>query len=219
MLDADVMISLSSGQAETIEPGKSLVVLIRPLGWDPALARAVGAGEYTVRVRYHGPAVGVVKEMRRVWPDKPLTNSWTGNAASVPVPIRIAESKHKCPALVWGDVADGLEAAGLRALRHPGRTPQALRDTATATFPQGTKIEVHVHVSGMPATRTFHSGPRPGDKATESVLIGDDDHERVLGHSCATAAGRGVEHWSLKPFQAAVLPAISIAVVPDRDSG
>ena len=178
MLDADIMMSLSSGQAETIDPGKSLVMLIRPLGWEPA--RAVGAGEYTMRIRYRGPAEGVVKEMRRVWPDKPLTSAWTGNSASAPVAIRIAESKHKRPELVWGDVADGLEAA--LELRHPGRIPQALRDTATATFPQGTQIEVHVHIrnAGDKDVSFWSETWRQDDKV---VLIADDDNEQVLGHS------------------------------------
>ncbi|MBI3861904.1 MAG: hypothetical protein HY290_08400, partial [Planctomycetia bacterium] len=214
MLEVDTMMSLSSGQAETIEPGKSLVVLIRPLGWDATLARAVGPGQYTMRVRYRGPGEGVVKEMQRVWPDKPLTKVWAGNAASAPISFRIAESKLKARELVWGEVTDGLEAA--IELRHPARTPQALRDTATATFPQGAALDVRLHVRNAGEKDiSFWSETWRQDDAV--VVIGDDGKEKTLEHSWYSGWAR-VERWTLKPGQSAVLPAISVAVVADREA-
>jgi hypothetical protein len=213
MLDGDAMLSLSSGIAETIEPKKSLVVLIRPLGWDAALADVIRAGEFTARVRYHGPAAGVAKEIQRVWPEKALANVWMGNAASEPVPFRIAKAKQKAPDLVWGDPVDGLEAA--IELRHPQQTPQSARDTAARTFAHGTQVDVRVHVRNAGETEvSFWSETwRQDDKF---VLIGEDGSEKALGHSWYSGWAR-VERWILKPGQVAILSAISLAVVPDKE--
>ena len=49
------MLNLSSGLAEKLEPGRSLVMLIRPLKWDAAIAWQLSAGDYRVAFTTLGP--------------------------------------------------------------------------------------------------------------------------------------------------------------------
>jgi hypothetical protein len=103
MLDSDAMGTVSAGLAETLKPTESLIVLLRPAKWDASLAWLLAAGDYKVRVRYHGPTAGVLQELKRVWPEKPLASVWTGAVASAEASFRIASDREdRGPELVWG---------------------------------------------------------------------------------------------------------------------
>jgi len=145
MLAVDLMLSLSSGSAETVEPGKSLVMLIRPTRWDPDLERRLAAGDFQVRVRYHGPTKAIIKEIQRHWPDQPLTRVWSENVTSAKIPFTIAaDPKVKLADLVWGKPENGLRAAV--EFRSAASTPRGRRDTATGTFPYGSRLSPHIHI-------------------------------------------------------------------------
>jgi len=148
MLDGDVMLTLSSGLAETIEPGKSLVVLLRPVKWNAAIAQRLTAGEYLVRVHYRGPSPGVVKELQAVWPDKPVSKVWSGDIVAEPVTFRVtgpppSDVPPKPRELAFGPIESGLQAAV--EFRSADDSAQAQRDTASNTFPHR-RIHVRSHM-------------------------------------------------------------------------
>ena len=215
MLDGDAMLTLSGGSAETIEPGKSLAILIRPMKWDTSLARRMAAGDFAVRVHYRGPGAGVVNEMQRVWPDKPLAGVWSGDVVSPAVPIKIVgDRENQPPELVWGDPVDGLQAAVEFAAE--AKTPQARRDTASATFPFGTRLAVRLHVKNTGDNAISFSSEtwRQDDGVT---LIDEAGKETKLAHSWYSGWPRS-ERWTLKPGQIAVLTCITLGIAGDDEA-
>src|SRR5262245_1644518 len=90
MVEGDLMMSLTGGSAETVEPGKSLVMLIRPTKWDHCLERLLTAGDFQIRVRYHGPTRAVIQEIAQHWPDQPLTRVWSEGIVAAQGTFRIA---------------------------------------------------------------------------------------------------------------------------------
>src|SRR5207249_3474303 len=111
MLDTDAMLTLSSGMVETLAPAKSLVMLLRPLTLHDSLAQLLTAGDYKVRVHYHGPSAGVLQALKSTWPEKSLSSVWTGDVASGEASFFAGEGGGKRPELVWGEEVKGLRAA------------------------------------------------------------------------------------------------------------
>ena len=164
MLDSDAMGVVSGGLVETLKPAESLVVLLRPVRWDRSLAESLVAGEYQVRVRYHGPAEGVLQKLRKTWPEKPLGRVWTGDVSSAEATFRIAdEPESKRPELVWGEPVKGLRAAV--EFRSRDNTAQSRLDDSRGEFPHGSRLSVY-STSGMSASRRSRSGPKPGVRTT-----------------------------------------------------
>ena len=209
MLGGDTMMSLSSGLGETIAPGKSLVFLVRPTGWDLATVRMLTSGEYQARLHYHGPAPAAQAEIKRHWPDKTVASAWNGDVVSAAVPFTIADSKERRgPKLMRGPESNGLEAAA--EYQSSARTAQGQRDTASATFPHGMRLGVNLLVKNVSEKDiSFWSETwRQDDKVT---LIDPDGKESVLTHPWYSGWAR-VERWTLKPGQVAVLPAIGLGI-------
>jgi beta-lactamase regulating signal transducer with metallopeptidase domain len=208
MLATDGMLSLSSSVAETLTPGKSLTMLIRPLHWDSSMAWNLFAGDFSVRVEYRGPSGAALKEMKRVWPKKPVAEVWTGAVASKPAAFRVEPVEAKRPALVWGETVKGLRAAV--ELRNAAPTPQARRDTATATFPLGSRLSVFLHVENVGTLPiTFWSETwRQEDTVT---LVDETGNEKPLGRPWYSGWAR-MDHWTLKPGQSALLPCINVGI-------
>jgi hypothetical protein len=209
MIDGDLMMSLSSGSAENIEPGKSLVMLIRPTKWDPALARRLAAGDFQIRVKYHGTTKAVSRTIGEHWPDQPLAHVWSEGVVAAQGPFKIAgDPKTRPTELVWGPVTEGLRAAV--EFRNAAATPQARRDTAAATFPYGGRVSPYIHVQNVSdkdisfSTETW----RQDDSAT---LIDGSGKETKIGHSWYSGWAR-MDLWTLKPKQTAVLPSITLGL-------
>lgn len=214
MLDVDAMLTLSGGSAETIDPGKSLVTLIRPTKWHASLGRHLTSGDYRVRVHYRGPGAGVLKELQRVWPDKPLAGVWSGDVVSPLVPFKIAGDRgSQPPELVWGDPVDGLQAAVEFVAE--SKTPQARRDSANATFPFGTRLAVHLHVknAGDEAISFWSETWRQDDQV---MLIDEAGKETQVAHSMYSGWPR-TERWTLKPGQVALLSSIALGIAADDE--
>jgi hypothetical protein len=209
VLDTDAMLVLSGGQAETVQPGQSLVCLLRPARWNSALAPLLVTGKYQAQVHYHGPTPAVVKELKRVWPNKPLNTVWTGDVASGRVAFSITDTPgNRPPKLVWGPANKGLQAAA--AYRNVGGTAQAWRDTATRTFPQGARLHVEFHIKNV-SEKNIVFWSETWIQDDKVVLIDAAGNEKPLAHAWYSG-WTNVEHWTLKPGQVAVVPAINIGV-------
>ena len=210
MLEADGMLTLSSGSAETIEPGKSLVILVRPLRWDPAFVRRMASGDFQTCIHYRGPSPGVLKEMQRAWPDKPLARVWSGDVASARTAFRIVgDPQAKLPELVWGDPVNGMRAAV--EFRSTAGSAQAVRDTAGATFPYDSQVAVYLHVQNVSDRELSFSSEtwRQGDAV---ALIDEAGKEMKVAHPWYSGWPR-TERWALKPRQSALLSSINLGFV------
>ena len=118
------------------------------------------AGEYRVRVRYHGPAEGVLQKLRKTWPEKPLGGVWTGDVSSAEATFQIAEEPEgKRPELVWGEPVKGLprqsSSAAATTRRNRGSTTVAVSSLMGAACR-------FISTSGTSASRRSRSGPKPG---------------------------------------------------------
>jgi len=209
MLDADLMMSLTSGSAETVEPGKSLVVLIHPTKWELDLGKRLAAGDFQIRVKYHGPTKGIIKEIARVWPDQPLTRVWSENVAASKAAFTIVrDPEARSRELVWGKAENGLRAAV--EFRSAATTPQGRRDTASGTFPYGSRLNPLIHVENVSdkAISFWSETWRQDDGIT---LIEDAGKETPVTHSWYSGWPR-IELWTLKPGQTALLSCITLGI-------
>jgi beta-lactamase regulating signal transducer with metallopeptidase domain len=211
MFGGDLMLMLSGGMAETVAPGKSLVVLVQPLSWEASMARAFAAGEYKVRVRYHGPGKDTLAQIKKHWPNKPLSGAWSGDVAAGEAAFRITgERKEK--ELAWGPPTGGLSAAV--ELRSPANTPQAARDNAAGTFPLNSQVNVRLHVKNV-GQRDVSFWSETWRQDDGVALIEADGSEKNLSHAWYSGWAN-MEHWTLKPGQVAVLQAISLGIAADQ---
>jgi hypothetical protein len=210
--DTDAMLRLSGGTVEAIAPGESLVMLVRPADGDTGLASRLADGDYQVRVRYHGPLLGVRKEMQRVWPDKPVTRAWSGDAASPLVPLSLA-NPHPAAEMAWGKAKDGLRAAvEFRPIVPAG----AAANAADYSIPEGGRADVRVHLQNVSAKdiSLWSETWRQDDTVYRVDAAGK---ETQLGHAWYSGWPT-MEHWTLKPGQSAVIAAINLGTAADANS-
>jgi hypothetical protein len=208
-LDTDVMLLSSGGLAETVAPGQSLLCLIRPTRWTAGMARLLVPGEYRARIHYRGPTPGALQEIKRHWPDNAMSGVWTGDVASGQVAFTIPDApENRRPELVWGPSVKGLQAAV--ELQSAARTPQAVRDTAAATYPHGSRLQVQLHVkNGSNKDISFWSETWRQDD--QVLLLDAAGKETALSHAWYSGWA-AVERRTLKPGQVAVLSAIDLGI-------
>ncbi len=209
MLDGDLMLSLTSGSAETIAAGKSLVMLIRPTKWEPDLERRLATGDFQIRIRHHGPTQAIIQQIQQHWPDQPLTRVWSHAGVSAQAAVRIAgDPQAKHPDLVWGKPENGLRAAV--EFRNAASTSAERRDSATATFPYGSRLTPYIHVENVSDREiTFWSETwRQDDGVT---VLDEAGKETLLQHSWYSGWPR-TELWTLKPGQTAILTGIALGI-------
>src|SRR5262245_52106620 len=216
MQGGDNMMTVSSGSVETIEPGKSLVMLIRPLSWDASLARRFEPGDFKIRVHYHGPGAKALEAVLKTWPDSQLKGAWIGDVATGEAAFTIAGvPENKAPEPVWGQPVDGLRAAVEFA--SSAQSFQAIRDTASATFPHGSKLVVHSLIQNASDhdIKFWSETWRQDDKV---VLIDDSGKDTDLRKAWYSGWAR-MEHWTLKPGEIAVLAAMNLQIAADGKAG
>ncbi|MBM4089709.1 MAG: M56 family metallopeptidase [Planctomycetes bacterium] len=212
MHDSDAMMILSGVLAETLKPSESLIVLLRPANCDPSLARNLLAGEYRVRVRYHGPADSVLQELRKTWPEKPLGGVWTGDVSSAEATFQIGdEPGGKRPELVWGEPVKGLRAAV--EFRSRDNTAQSRLDDGRGEFPHGSRLSVCLHVRNVSEQAIlFWSETWRQDDAV--MLVDGNGKETRLEHPWYSGE-QIIERWTLQPGQTAVFRAIALGIAAD----
>ena len=186
MLDVDAMLTLSGGSAEMIEPGKSLMTLIRPTRWDASLWRHMTSGDYRVRVHYRGPGPGVLKEMQRVWPDKPLAGVWSGDVVSTLVSFEIARDRARQPSeLVWSDPVDGLQAGMLVVPECPIEP-----------------LTVNVRVPGFEESRFLDVAVQPNAVTPLTLTLAEPVRLRLVDDDGKPVAGAAVRYFNRSKFDA-----------------
>jgi hypothetical protein len=212
----DAAMVLSGASASTLAPGDSLVALLRPGKWDASVIRQIAAGDYTVRVHYCGPSEDVratAQRARRTWPP---ARAWSGNVVAGDASFTISrEPVAAWREPVWGEPVDGLRAAV--ELTSAAETPKALVDTASSTFPYGSRIKVQYLVENVSdrAITFWSENWRQGDGGT----LLDAEGKEITG-SVAGSFSTGwstVRHWTLQPREIAVLRAIDVGVAADEE--
>jgi beta-lactamase regulating signal transducer with metallopeptidase domain len=174
------MLALSGASTHTLAPGQSLVELLRPDRFGYPMNHHLAAGQYRLKVKYHGPSEATVAEIKKHWPDKPQVLAWTYEATSNEVAFAVAPDPQAAaaPKLVWGPVRDGLQAA--IELQRPRPTNGAVGSVGSPNETPGvpTKAAVGVifhvkNVSDKSITFSSETG-RQGDTIKVQDEAGND---------------------------------------------
>ena len=103
------VVMLIEGSTHEIEPGKTLVVVLRPAKFNSPMDYQPPPGDYQVRVRYHLDQK-MVEQIAKLWPDKPQGKAWAGEVVSNTAAFTVANDAKaaKAAELQWGKPKDGL---------------------------------------------------------------------------------------------------------------
>ncbi len=213
----DRAMMLSSGSVETLAPGASLLVLLRPKKWGQAMEYELKPGDYRVRVSYHGPGEEARKLVGQQWAGHHVAAAWTGRVDSGSASFRIADDPLRLPAkLAWGEPVNGLRAAveflAVTSAKDP--VPRPLSDKVPV--PVGSQVQVRLHIENVSDTPiSFWSESwRQDDRVSLNDGSGE---ERELPHSWYSGWANML-HWRLKPGQVAKLQSITLGVAADESS-
>src|SRR5262249_55661866 len=140
----------------------------------------LAAGDFQIRVRYHGPTRAVIREIAQHWPDQPLTRVWSEGVVAAQGTFSIAgDPKGKLPELVWGPAQDGLRAA----VEFRGApTPWGRKDTAAVMFPYGGRINPYIHVQNV-SDREISFSTESWRQDDAITLIDASGKESKIAHS------------------------------------
>jgi hypothetical protein len=165
-------------------------------------------GNYSVRVRYHGHDDAFREKVRKLWPDKPILNTWPYEVESNTVKFSIAQRTPRTRAadLKWGQPVDGLQAA----LEY--RLPEGVTGNPTVApgVPVGTNLGVVFHlknVSDKPITFISETG-RQGDQAH---VTNENGQEVEVRDTFFTGVPIDVL-WTLQPGDVAQLHVLAPAI-------
>jgi hypothetical protein len=217
ILAGDVFMALHSGSVETLEPGKSLILLLRPTQWRGAHEHDLDPGEYRVRVTYHGPSESARRRIGEAWKDNEIAAAWSGRVTAGEASFRIApDPSGRAAELVWGEPVDGLRAAVEFLAAPPGQKKRFRPVPADVAVPHGSRLRVRLHVQNVGDDEiSFWSETwRQQDKV---VIIDPAGNEREMRHAWYSGLATMVR-WKLKPGQVATLEAITLGVAADEES-
>jgi hypothetical protein len=216
------MIALSGASAHTLAPGESLVELLRPSRFSPPMNYQLAPGDYRLKVKYHGPTVEVVGQLKKHWPDKPQSLSWTHEAISNEIAFTITPDPNAqaAPKLAWGPVRDGLQAA--IELHRPRITNGAPGSVGSPTEAPGVPVKAlvgvtfHVkNVSDKPITFASETG-RQGD----TVKVTDEAGKEVPISTPWYSGWPVMVRWLLQPGEVAQLnvlaPGLDTIQIPGK---
>jgi hypothetical protein len=208
----DSALHLSGASVHEIEPGKSLIVLLRPAKIASPMDYNLAPGSYRAKVRYHGLSEKALAKIKKHWPDKPQTKAWSGEISSNEVAFTVAADPNapKEVDLEWGKPNKGLRAAVEFKLRHADGTTTVMQDTV----PFNTLLNVTVHlqnVSDQPIALVSETW-RQEDRLT---VIDDTGKETSIGGPWYSGVPVMVR-WSLKPGEVAEIQSAAIGVVHDK---
>lgn len=197
-----------SGSVHELEPGESLIEVLRPAEFYTPMDYDLAPGEYSVSVRYRGHDDTFREKVREHWPDKPILKTWPHEVVSNPVKFSISERSNRMRPedLKWGKPVDGLQAA--MEFRLPeGVTGNPL--TAPGV-PVGTGLGVVFHlknVSDKPIAFISETG-RQGDTAHVKNEQGEKVEVRETWFS-----GWPIDVlWTLQPGDVAQLHVLAPAI-------
>ncbi|MEX2168195.1 MAG: M56 family metallopeptidase [Pirellulales bacterium] len=206
------ILHLSGASAHEIEPGKSLIVLLRPTKFASPMDYQFTPGTFRATVRYRGPTEKVLAKIRKHWPDKPQMKAWSGEVASNQVAFTVADDPNasKPADLQWGEPKDGMRAA---VEFRPRYTDQSVADPREPV-PRNTALNVVVHlqnVSEQPIALVSETW-RQDDGLT---VIDEADKETEL-RGTRYSGWPVMVRWTLKPGEVAEIHSAAIGVVADK---
>lgn len=191
-----------------LNPGESLVEVLRPAKFNVPMNYDFAPGNYSVRVRYRGLSESVRTFVRKHWPDKPILDAWPHQVDSNPVQFSVAEHSNRIRPedLKWGKPVDGLRAA-LEYRLPPGVEGNPM---SAPGVPVDTSLGVVFHVQNVsvdPITFVSETG-RQGD----TVHVTNERGEKVEVKG-AWFSGAPIDvAWTLQPGETAQLHVLAPAI-------
>ncbi len=213
----DMAILLHGGSVETLEPGKSLMLLLRPTQWRHAFEHDLDPGEHRVRITYHGPSEPARKQIAEGWKENEIAVAWSGSVTSGEASLRIAADPSRKPAkLVWGEPVNGLRAAVEFLAAPPGQKRPFRSIAESVAVPHGSRLRVRLHIQNVSNdVISFWSDTwRQEDRV---FVIDEAGNEQELHRGWYTGWATMVR-WKLKPAEVAKLEASALGVAADAES-
>ncbi|MCA9063086.1 MAG: M48 family metalloprotease [Planctomycetaceae bacterium] len=206
---------LHSASIHELQPGESLVEAIRPGKLSHPSNYEIPAGQYKVRVRYHGLTDDEKSKIRKYSPDRPILTTWSHSVQSLETTLAIRESlpTPKPEDLVWGETKDGLQAA-IEYRMSPDVAGTPREDPGV---PVGTGIGVVFHLRNVSdqTIRFVSETGRQGDAA----LVTNEDGAKVEVRD-VWMSGLPIDvAWKLEPGEIAQLRVLSPAINSIRHPG
>ncbi len=196
---------LSGALTHSVEPGKSLVVVLRPSRFYSPMDHQLPPGIYRARVRYHGPSDQDLTFFRSHRSNELRAKAWYGKVTSNTVTFSVANEaiEAKRPKLVWGPEENGLQAA--IEFRHPpGATPT---NGPPGTFPTKPEVSTIFHVKNV-SDRTIKFVSETGRQGDDIDATDEAGKTKRLETGFFTGVPIMVR-WTLKPGEVAELRATS----------
>lgn len=207
-------ILLSGGSAESLDPGDMTTMMIKPISWNLSLSSRMSAGEYGIRVTYHGPSKSAREKIKKHWPEHELVDVWSGEVNSAVESIRMTGvAEEMRPTLVWGKPKDGIRmAAEYRLYDTRAEVPEEYRDRV---YPLGSRLKVRLHFQNTTKEAiTFRSELWRQD---DRIFLVNDESETRLSQSWYSGMPQQ-KTWTLEPKQIAVVDAIAISLDVEDES-
>jgi len=201
------VVMLIESSTHELEPGKRLVVVLRPARFNPPMDYELPPGDYQVRVRYH---VGqpFVEKIAKLWPDKLQGKAWAGEAISQTASFAVAEDPQaaKVAELRWGEAKDGLRAA-VQFLQGGKRLPS----DGSQAVPLNTALDVAFHLQnvGDKSISLMSETWRQLDPVTVKDELGNEQTLTGPWYSGLPIMAR----WTLKPQETAEIRAYGLGIV------
>lgn len=204
----------SSTSAHDLQPGASLIVVLRPAKFSSPMDLRLPAGEYRARVRYRGPTKAVRDQVAQTWPDKPQGRAWTGEVTSNDVAFAVTPDPRPPsePVLVWGEAVSGLRAAVEL------RPRDAAADDPPNVAPLNSQVDATLHIENVgdkPISLTSETW-RQDDSVTATDRSGAGQNQDLGG--TFYSGWPLMVRWTLKPGEQAEIRAAGLAVVANAEA-
>lgn len=197
-----------STSVHELNPGESLVEVLRPAKFNVPMDYDLASGNYSVRVRYRGPDESLRKNVRKHWPDKPILDAWPHQVDSNPVQFSVAERSNRIRPedLKWGKPVDGLRAA----LEY--RLPPGVEGNPTTApgIPVDTSLGVVFHLQNVSVDPiAFVSETR---RQMDTAHVTNERGEEAEGKG-TWFSGEPIDvAWTLQPGETAQLHVLAPAI-------
>ncbi len=199
---------LSGALTHSIDPGKSLVVVLRPSRFHSPMEHRLPPGKYQARVRYHGPTDQDLAFFRSHPANELRAKAWYGEVTSNPVTFTVADEaiEAKRPKLVWGPVKDGLQAA-VEFRPFPGAAPT---NDPPGIFPTMPQVSTIFHVKNV-SDRTIKFVSETG-RQLDKVTATDEAGKTKRLEGAFFTGWPILVRWTLKPGEVAELHALTSGI-------
>jgi hypothetical protein len=192
-------------RTETMEPGRSLYLVIRPTLWKHCLAFEIEDGQWQVAITYRGLTGDDVEEsLKKAFPKRQTEEHWHGSSTSGVVTVNILpEPMSVVSDLIWGDELNGLVAA-------IDVTPHC------EDHPHGNSITPFICLKNVSDREIpFWSETWRQD---DTIAVRDPEGKESEPSHPWYSGWMTVVHWRLKPGQIARIPSIAMSIALDTEA-